>query len=224
MPPLLKPSSLFGQPNKHARERPPIVLLIGAHREELSFGEAVAAQLDRQRIGLLRIPVGISGQRPGPDGLERYRRRHAELYRQILEHVLPEQRILIDLHTGFDERLCSADVLCAEPAMLRCIERKRGEGETPQGGSVRAVRLIDAGRGTVPSLVNGQPAEPWPWVRPDLPKAVWNGTEMLYVGVEVYLAEHSEGSAAEARFAAAVIGLVAACARFVQSSRGGLRR
>ncbi len=219
MPTLLKPSSLFGQPDRRVRARPPIVLLIGAHREELGFGEAVAEQIDRQRIDLLRIPAGISGQRPGPDAIEGYRQRHAELYRQILEHVQPEQQVLIDLHTGFDERLCSADVLCAEPALLRCIEQKASELPAAVGASMRAVRLVAADGDThgVPSSVGrqateSQATEVWPCVRPELPEPVWNAASPLYVGVEVYLAGLSSRAAAEVRFAAAVIKAVGECA------------
>ncbi|MBK5930773.1 hypothetical protein [Halochromatium salexigens] len=219
MPVLLKPSSLFGRPDRRAR--PPIVLLIGAHREELSFGDAVAEHLDRQRIDLLRIPVGISGRRPGPDAIEGYRRRHAELYRQILEHVQPEQRVLIDLHTGFDERLYSADVLCAEPALLSCIERERAECAAASGGDVRPVRLVTADREAPARGLPGDQADAWPdaWprVRPELPVAVYASTAPLYIGVEVYLAAPSRAASAEARFAAAVIAVVGDCGLSVTS-------
>ncbi|WP_462322809.1 hypothetical protein [Halochromatium sp.] len=217
MPGLFNPANLFGQPARLARARPPIVLVIGAHREELSFGEAVAEHLDRQRIDLLRIPVGLSGERPGPDGLERYRQRHAELYRQILEHVQPGQRVLIDLHTGFDERLCWADVLCAEPALLRCIEHKAADDCTPAVlGDMRPVRLVAAEGDAASRPAEAQRADAWPWVRPELPEPVWNGKSPLYVGVEVYLAAASQGTATEVRLAAAVIEAVADCALSVQ--------
>ncbi len=222
MPALFNPSNLFGQPEGLARVRPQIVLVIGAHREELSFGDAVAEHLDRQRFDLLRIPVGISGQRPGPDGLERYRQRHAELYRQILEHVQPGQQILIDLHTGFDERQCSADVLCVQPALLRCIEHKAAaEGHVPGGlGDMRSVRLIAADVEAVPRPVDDRQTDAWPCVRPELPEPVWKGADLLYIGIEVYLAEPSEGTtagtSAEARFAATVIDAVGECALSVQ--------
>jgi hypothetical protein len=206
----------FRRAEARAAGRRPVLLVIGAHREELSFGEAVAAQLDRQRIDLLRIPVGISGQRPGPDALAGYRQRHAELYRQILEHVQPEQRVLIDLHTGFDERLCSADVLCGEPALLRCIEHKASQPGAPAGGSMRAVRLL-ASEPDAATRSGARPqAESWPWVRPVLPEIVWNNPRPLYVGVEVYLASSSRGTPAEVRFAAAVIEAVGDCALSVQ--------
>ncbi|MFP4075905.1 MAG: hypothetical protein ACLFTD_05380 [Halochromatium sp.] len=225
MPALFNPANLFGQPDRLARARPPILLVIGAHREELSFGEVVAEHLDHQRIGLLRIPVGLSGQRPGPDGLERYRQRHAELYRQILEHVQPGQRVLIDLHTGFDERQCSADVLCGEPALLRCIERKAAaEGRGSGGlGDMRPVRLIAADVETPPRSADARQTDAWPCVRPELPESVWKGAGLLYIGIEVYLAEPSAGTTAgtpaEARFAAAVIDAVGECALTVQTAR-----
>jgi len=180
-------------------------LVIGAHREELAFGEAVAKRLNRQRIDLLRIPVGLSGQRPGPGGLARYRQRHAELYQQIMEHVQPGQRVLIDLHTGFDERLCWADILCAEPALLRCIEQESAELPAPNGAFVRGVQLVaDDGSG-VPSRDGRQAPESRPCVKPALPESVWNAKHLIYVGIEVYLAQPSYGTPAEAGFAAAVV-------------------
>jgi hypothetical protein len=206
---LFNRSPLFGAPDRRPRERPSIVLVIGAHREELAFGEAVAEHLDRRRIDVLRIPAGISGRRPGPDELATYRRRHAELYRQILEHVQPEQRVLIDLHTGFDERLCSADILCADPTILHCIEQADARLETPLPAQVRAVRLVGSQGVEDLSCLDGAT---WPSVRPELPDAVWCGTGPLYVGVEVYLRQLHQGTPAEAHFAVAVIAAISDCA------------
>jgi len=207
---LFSRSILFGHSEaQEARARPTVLLVIGAHREELAFGEAVAEHLDRRRIDVLRIPAGISGQRPGPEQLASYRRRHAELYRQILEHVQPEQRVLIDLHTGFDEHQCSADVLCAEPAMLYCIEQAGARLDRVGPGGVRPVRLVGDQGDTGLMCLDGAS---WPSVRPELPEAVWRGTAALYVGVEVYLRQLQQGTSAEARFAAAVIAAISECA------------
>ena len=43
------------------------VLVIGAHREELGFGERVAEGLPRDLIEVYRIPEGISGRHPRED-------------------------------------------------------------------------------------------------------------------------------------------------------------
>jgi hypothetical protein len=221
------------------RPKPPAVLLvIGAHREERDFGDAVAQRLDRARIDLLRIPEGISGRRPGPEGLAAYRRRHDDLYRQILEHVRPAHRLLIDLHTGLDEQLCCADVLCAHTAVLDCIDGGAGRAEGPPlGGPVRGVLLVSgreppsgptddptataAPESRQPSTAESSaPSHRWPIVRPEIPAVIWQGTCPLYLGLEVFLHRPGAGTPAEADFAAAVVNAVSPCALAVVEGDG----
>ncbi|MCD6706526.1 MAG: hypothetical protein LT080_08755 [Thiobacillus sp.] len=47
--------------------RPRALLVVGIHREERGFGEAVAAGLDRRLIDVLVIPEGLSGRHPRQD-------------------------------------------------------------------------------------------------------------------------------------------------------------
>jgi hypothetical protein len=201
--------------------RAPALLVVGVHREERAFGEAVAAQLPAADFDLLRIEQGLSGRRPGPDDLGTYRRRHRALYAQILEHITPAHRRVLDLHTGFDEAAPCADVLCADTRLLRCVEQQRMSSRpnaSPAPEVVRGVQLVDAEPAPRPTVMEGvaagpEPRERWPCLKPDIPHAVWCAGGFLYAGIEIYLPTTSQDSVAHARFGAAVVGTAAECGR-----------
>lgn len=187
---------------------PEVLVVIGAHRDELAFGEAVCAQLDPQQFSILRIPQGISGERPRPDQLEDFRQRHHELYLQILDYVEPGQRMLIDLHHGVDTGTPSADILSVDQALLECacapIESLQSEFQP----EVRGIRLVPD-TATMALEVN---AEPPPLVaRPEIPEIVWNRTDFLYVGVEIYLTNGAPGSTEEQLFSSMLLNKIAGC-------------
>jgi hypothetical protein len=149
------------------RRTPPVLLVIGAHRGELGFGEQVAAHLDPATFDVLRIPLGLSGQRPLPDELASWRRRHGELYLQILERVQPGQQLLIDLHTGIDELRRSADVFCAAPSLLARI----AAAGPVDGDPVRVIQLVADTSG---ALGDSAVVRPFPLARPDPPPMAWD--------------------------------------------------
>lgn len=186
---------------------PAVLLVIGVHRGELAFGEAVAARLDPARFSLLRIPDGLSGHRPRPDERDAYRRLHEELYHQILRHLEPAHQLLIDLHTGIDETRRCADVLCADPALLAHVAAAGGGAADPP---VRCLRLADAATPAPPHPDPAHPAPthpaPWPVAHPDLPRRVWWQAHPRYVCVEVYLPEAGgSGTPADQVFAATLL-------------------
>lgn len=207
---------LLGKPND--RDTTEVLFVTGVHREERDFGNAVADRLDHTRFAPLRIPAGLSGKRPGPEGIDDYRRRHRDLYRQILDHVRPHQHVLIDLHTGIDERHRSADVLCAHTGVLERVQR--GAPQSDGQRSIRCVRLVaDAPRPPVPAVPAAGPTQAtpaaspaWPALRPEIPEAVWRGDDPLYIGIEIYLPQPGPGTTADADFAAGVTVLAADCA------------
>lgn len=184
---------------------PTVLLVIGVHRGELAFGEAVAARLDPARFTVLRIPDGLSGRRPLPDGIDAYRRLHDELYHQIMRHLAPGHRLLIDLHTGIDEIRPSADVLTADPALLVHLAAAcPAPGDPP----VRCIRLADAHETPDPRAAN---PVPWPIAHPDLPRRVWCQAHPRYVCVEVYLPAVGTGTPADHAFTAALLARIADC-------------
>jgi hypothetical protein len=196
-----------------------MLLVIGVHREERHFGEAVAARLPQARFDLLRIEQGLSGRRPGPDELDAYRLRHRALYAQILDHISPAHLVLLDLHTGFDEAGPCADVLCADAELLRCVERRgvpSGPDVDPDTRKIRGVRLV-AGQPRVqpcaPARAAPEPAaeDPWPSLRPHIPQAVWCADHYLYIGIEIYLLTPANPTDADIAFGAAVVRAAAEC-------------
>lgn len=99
------------------------VVVIGARREELGFGERVAEGLG-PGIAVLRIPQGISGHRPRPDEVFYYETRHRELYLlQLRQQVRGRYKLVIDLHRGVNQPGRCADVYCRDPGLLRCGQR-----------------------------------------------------------------------------------------------------
>ena len=201
--------------------RTPLLLVVGVHREERAFGEAVAAQLPAADFDLLRIEQGLSGRRPGPEDLSAYRRRHRALYTQILDHITPAHRMVLDLHTGFDEVGPCADVLCADTRLLRCVEqqcmsRRHDAGPAPE--PLRGVQLVDEQPAMRQTAIDGvaagpEPRDHWPCLKPDIPHAVWCAEGFLYVGIEIYLPTTSQETVAHARFGAAVVSTAAECGR-----------
>ncbi|TVQ89577.1 MAG: hypothetical protein EA400_07320 [Chromatiaceae bacterium] len=203
----------------------PVLLVVGAHRDERAFGERVAALLDPARFTVLRIAVGICGARPRADELPAYRRQHAELYRQIAGYIAPAHRLLIDLHAGIHESGRCADVLCADAALLAAVQaRLTAPGLTARAGlpvvpptPVRGVRLVaDTALAALPAS-REQPPEapagaPWAIVRPEIPASIWARPVPRYVGLEVYLQAEGAGQQDDWQFARALIETIADCA------------
>jgi hypothetical protein len=188
---------------------PQTLVVIGAHRAELAFGERVAALLDPSRFSVLRIAEGISGRRPRQDEVESHRRRHRELYLQILTHVAPRQHLLIDLHTGIDESRRSADVLCADRSLLDCVAARL---ESREGADRAAVRCIGLIGDTAPPDAGQAKPESWAVARPELPEKVWNRGDPRYVGLEVYLSREGPGTESDWAFAHGLLETIASCA------------
>lgn len=148
---------------------PATLLVVGIHREELSFGTAVAARLDRARIDVLAIAEGVSGRRPRADERFRYDTVHRALYLQLLAHIRPGHRMVIDLHTGIDSGAPCADLFSRDvPALAARL--------APAPGLPRQPRFISLG-----GPAAGTSAET------AIPREIWDSRRFLYVGLEIYL-------------------------------------
>lgn len=192
-----------------ADPKPPVLVVIGAHRNELAFGECVSEELDPKCFSILRIPQGISGERPRPDQLADFRERHRALYLQILQHVQPGQRLLIDLHHGVDTGALSADVLCADQSLLGCVSARHHASEDDGQGTIRCVRLVPD---TAPAALVTEYPSSLLVARPEIPEAVWNSSDVLYVGIEIYLSGDGAGTEEEHQFARTLLAQIADCA------------
>ncbi len=116
------------------RSPQPTLLVIGIHREELAFGQVVAAGLADAPIDVLTIPEGLPGRHPRPDERFRHDTLHRELYLQLLPHARG-RRLLIDLHSGIDPQGPGADIYCRAPERLVRLGAA-GAGRFPSGSTI----------------------------------------------------------------------------------------
>jgi hypothetical protein len=171
------------------------LLVVGIHREELAFGDAVAEGLPRDRIDVLRIADGLSGRRPRADQRFRFDTLHRALYLQLLPHILDRHDLVIDLHTGLDARAPCADIYSRDVARVAAMLA----GAEPVRPAPRLVPLVQADDGPVAATV--------------IPPDIWRNRRFLYVGLEVYLREPGEGRAVDRAYARALIEALSPAAR-----------
>jgi hypothetical protein len=168
------------------------LLVVGIHREELAFGMAVAAGLERSRIDVLTISEGLSGRRPRPDQRFHFDTLHRALYLQLPPHIQARHHMLIDLHTGLDPRAPCADLYSRDTLRLAELLASAAPLAPPP-------RLVPLGR-----MEAGTSAETV------IPGEVWRNPRCLYVGLEIYLAEAGPGRGVEQDYARALIVALAA--------------
>lgn len=177
----------------------PVLLVIGVHREELAFGQAVAADIDPARVAVLAIPEGLSGRRPHPDQSFHYDTLHHALYLQLLPHVVGRHRLLIDLHTGLDQFGPRADLICADAALRACLGAAIAARRGIAAHDVRLIALGGDGTGALHA-------------RTVIPRQVWDNPAFRYVGLELYLPAHADGEPAARALARDLICVAADCA------------
>jgi len=186
------------------------VLLIGIHREELAFGEAVAAGLDPARIALLRIPMGVSGTRPSAAQAFYYRTNHREIYSQVLTQVRGRYDLVLDLHAGVNEPGRCADWIAGD---RRLLARLLGDWDTAALASAPP-----GARPPVRGLLLTAPDTPLTVVAPlvrthtVIPKAIWRNDAFRYLGLEVYLPAPGPGTGPDWAFARGLIEQALICA------------
>jgi hypothetical protein len=161
------------------------VLVTGIHREELGFGDRVAALVDPEQVEVLRIARGISNARIGAGGQFYSDTEHREIYLQLRQQLRQQPRWrggpLIDLHAGVDEHGPCADIYSANETLLSCLEHRLGPDPR-----VRLVRIIDRPVPRDETLADAL-------VRTRIPRCLWDGQDWFYVGLEIYLAEPGNG-------------------------------
>lgn len=189
----------------------PLVLVIGAHREELAFGERVAEGLPAELVEVYRIPEGISGLRPRQDQAFRYRTFHEEFYLQLRQQLKGRFRVLIDLHAGLDAHGPLADLFCRDRRLLDCM---RGAGRRCDGGPawdperVRTISLV-SDEGTRVSGTDDKAGGAFG--KALIPRSVWAGDAPLYVALELYIRQPGEGDSADWALARDLIRGIADC-------------
>lgn len=180
------------------------MLVTGIHREELGFGDRVAARMESDGIDLMRIPDGVPQSCPNVDQQFYYETRQRELYLQLHQQVRGRYRLLIDLHSGVDDDGPVADVYCHEKSMLNALRNRMND--LPE---VRMIRIV-ADEEPVPTGSRGGSGEVG--ARTFIPRAVWAGEDPLYVGLEIYLPTTEASPGAAERLAQKIIDAIRSCA------------
>ncbi len=182
------------------------LLVIGIHRDELGFGDRVAAHIDPSRFDLMRIPQGIPQAKTSPRERFYSSAQHREIYLQLHQQVHNRYRLLIDLHRGLDEAGRSADVFSHDERFLKCLAHKTKDRGFKE--NVRLVHIASTDERVEPSgSVSVADAEAKTWI----PHRVWLGTSPLYVGLEIYLAANSDGEEEDWEFARMLISEIQTC-------------
>ena len=180
------------------------VLVTGIHREELGFGDRVAALVDRRQVEVLRIAHGISNARTGTDDRFYSDTEHREIYLQLRQQIRQQPQWrgspLLDLPAGVDEHGPCADIYSANEALLSCLDTRLRPDPR-----VRLVRIVDN-----PSTGDASRADAL--ARTRIPRSLWDSRDWVYVGLEIYLAQPADGGPDDCRLASEVIGHICRCA------------
>ncbi len=192
------------------------LLVIGIHREELSFGERVAEHIDKQRTELLRISHGVSRQREPQEALFYYTTRHREIYLQLHQQVKGRYDLIIDLHSGINESGQCADIYCHDEDLLDCLDTKKGNENALQ--NVRLANIVaHLSPGCMTSKPTGENGGHFSHsiAHTLIPEEVWGNRDYIYVGLEIYLRNGDAGTEDERSYARDLMGLVLSCAEAV---------
>lgn len=182
-----------------------VVLVIGVHRDELAFGDAVAERLGIDGVQVLRIPAGIDPPRTAPGEGFRSRMAHREMYLQLRQEVGSRARLLLDLHCAFDESRRGADVFCGDTGFLDALRPRLAEAGI--AADVRLVRIAgDGDTDESPCLAPLETAHTW------IPPDVWAAAPPRYVGIEIYRTAAGSGAPRDWDFANRLIVAIASCA------------
>jgi hypothetical protein len=180
------------------------VLVTGIHREELAFGDRVAALVDPEQVDLLRIAHGISNVRTGTDGRFYSDTEHREIYLQLRQQLRQQPQWrgspLIDLHAGVDDHGPCADIYSASEPLLSCLD-----AQLQQDPRVRLVRIVD-------NPLPGDDSSADALARTRIPRSLWDGQDWVYVGLEIYLAQSGDGGPDDCCLARDLIGHICRCA------------
>jgi len=182
------------------------LLVTGIHREELAFGDRVAALLDSNQIDVMRIPEGIPQNQINKDDRFYYKTRHREIYLQLWQQVVGQYRVLLDLHCGVNDSGRCADIYCQKEGLLECVAARSKEKDL--AGQLKTVKIIRALKKD-DLAANGRAVQIGAHTL--IPDRIWNSPDCTYIGLEIYLSEAGEGVPEDWRFANELIEIIQGC-------------
>ena len=192
------------------------LLIIGVHVEELQFGERVAEGAKELGIDVLRIKQGLSNDRFLYANLFYYDTFLRELYLQTHMQIQGKYSLAIDLHTGFNQAGCCADVFCKDTCVLNCLH------SVLQNKLIRGSLLSEKVR--LLKIVKDMVARPkdvdlsYLRCKTFIPETVWEGPHYHYVGLEIYLPMPGQGSREDWLFARHLVKCIHECGKKLSES------
>ena len=127
-----------------------------------------------------------------------------------------QKRTWIDLHTGFNQAGCCADVFCKETCVLDCLNSVL-QNRLIKGSLSKKVHLL--------KIVKDMAVRPkvadlsYLSCKTFIPKIVWEGRHYHYVGLEIYLPRPGEGSREDWLFARQLVKCIHECGKKLKEYR-----
>ncbi len=184
-------------------------LIIGAHLEELSFGEKTVKGLSKTGIETIRIDRGISneGNRNQPKSRRMSGLHH--LYYGIDERVRNRFDLVLDLHYGFSAEAWGTDIFSSKAGFLDFLDTELDRTFPKRVHSPENVRLfkIIQNEGSKAPVFDDR----FPVCLSFLPESIVNNEYYHYVGLEFYLTS-KKGSRADHRLSRRMILGIHECA------------
>ena len=178
-------------------------LIIGVHREELSFGKQVAGLLTDSEIHIVQIDNGLSHERSYYRSGFYHSTAHREMYLQLHQQLARKKvNLVIDLHTGINETGRCADIMSADINLLEKMDvlLKGVEKHTFSApGEERLYEIIPQDEKSTKENAS------FSVCHTIIPHKVWNTQEYTYAGLEIYLRETGQGSVSDWEYAAELI-------------------
>ncbi len=184
-------------------------VIIGAHREELAFGEKTTKGINKRGIEIIRIPEGIPNKRSNGELKSSKRANLANLYSRIHKKVCGSFDLVIDLHSGLSEEKWGADIFSAEKEFLDFMgagSKKLFQKKYRLPDAIRLFRIIGK-----PERISNVFDDRYPVCLAFVPENIINGKHYRYVGLEIYLTSE-KGRLSDYRLSRRLLRAVHECA------------
>lgn len=184
-------------------------VIIGAHREELAFGEKTTNRIKKNGIEAIRIDDGIPNRRIHNEPKSAKMTDLDSLYSRIHRKIRGKYDLVIDLHSGLCEEKWSADIFSPEMGFLDFMDaglKKIFRDKFHLPNKIRLFKIIGNNQSRPKAFDNR-----FPLCLAFVPENVLSGKQYRYVGLEVYLTSQ-KGCMSDYRLSRRLILAVHECA------------
>lgn len=176
-------------------------LVIGIHREELGFGRKVAAKAG-STVYVVQIDKGLTHEKSFYRSDFYRSAAHREMYLQLHQQLKGKANLVIDLHTGINESGRCADILSANTHLLHRMKAMLDAIDLHPLSPPGKERLYQI---TQPDEHRQNKDTVFAASHTIIPQKIWDAHEYTYIGLEIYLHEPGDGSAADSDYAVKLI-------------------